>query len=67
MTRDEESAHIEQADRIARMAHNEALRLAKLEIERVLMSMSVQNGVLLGLLRAMDKIMVSPNADITGV
>lgn len=53
--------YLTQADRIMRMAHNEALRLAKFEIERCLMGMRVPAGVLTSLLDAMDKIMVGSN------
>jgi len=66
MTRDEETTHIEKANSIARMAHNEALRLAKFEIERYMMDMRVPAGVITGLLGAMDKIMVRSNNKVSG-
>ena len=65
MTRDEELRHIEKWDHVARTAHNEAIRLAMFEIERALTVESlVPAGVLPSLLRRINALKVSPNAEL---
>ena len=54
MTRDEEIMDIKRVTRVAKCAHNEAIRQAKFEISLTLMSMRVHAGVESGLLKAMD-------------
>lgn len=62
-----ESRHIERFNHVARMAHNEAIRLAMFEIERILSTESrIPAGVVPALLRAINALKVTPNIKHNG-
>ena len=63
MTDDKEARHIARAVRIAKMAHNEAIRQAKFEIELTLMTARVPAGILTDLLKAMDGLILHSISD----